>query len=85
MFIRFACHLICVQCANDILNCFRELEDSLKSKYAVEDETFVIFEQPNSKSGGRVWITKNRKRPQQASAKMTARKTMVLIAYTASK
>ena len=68
------------KCANDILNCFRELEDSLKSKYAVEDETFVLFEQPNSKSGGRVW-----KRPQQASAKMAARKTMVLIAYTANK
>ena len=28
---------------------------------------------------------KNRKRPQQASAKMTARKTMVIIAYTANK
>ena len=43
--------LLGVQCANDILNCFRELEDSVNSKYAVEDETFVLFEQPNNTTG----------------------------------
>ena len=51
----------------------------------MEDETFVLFEQPNTKSRRRVWISKNRKRRQHASANMTARKTMVLIAFTANK
>lgn len=71
-----------VQCATSLLQLLNELGSEKYSKYAVEDETFVLYSAPPSKRHSRVWIRKDEKRPQEVSSRLTTRKTMLLIAFS---
>ena len=75
-----------VSCANAIAGVLESLGDNAFSLYATEDETTILFDEPSTKRGSRVWIARRERRSQVTTRNtMTNRKVMLAIAFTANK
>lgn len=62
-----------------------EMGDLRYDNYAVVDETWVKYDKENTKSNCYAWIPKDAKRLQIVSNKLTPRKCLAVIAFTANK
>lgn len=75
-----------ISCANTIASVLDSMGDDAISLFATEDETTILFEEPPTKRGSRVWLAADERRPQVTMRNtMTTRKVMLAIAFTANK
>lgn len=74
-----------INCARAIKETLMELGDDRYSRYVVEDETWVNFDEEYTHSSARVWVAKDANRPQIVASRLTPRKALVLIAVSANK
>ena len=69
-----------VECCQDILSMFNSKAMSfIASHYVVEDESWFVWDQKERRNA---WIEKKQTRPTVARARITKRKTMLLVAIT---
>jgi len=62
-----------------------DLAESVYLNYVIEDETWVTFKPITSMSESKVWLKKGEKVPRIVKPEMTAKKTMLMVAFTANK
>lgn len=72
-----------VECATALVELFEQYSiDDLMNRFAVEDETWILFDSQLSKQENKAWISPAAKRPRVVRSVMTNKKTMVLLAFT---
>ena len=74
-----------VEAAAAILHLLTEIGEDRYDHYACEDETWIRFDYEETSRSSRVWQPKGTPRPQVYSNKLTPRKTLVMIVFTANK
>lgn len=74
-----------VKAARTIRDTLLEMGPDRYDSYACEDETWVRFDIEHTSSSSKVWLPAGSTRPQVASNKLTRRKCLVIIAFTANK
>jgi hypothetical protein len=74
-----------VQSAHAIRSRLLEIGERRYSEYIVEDETWVKFDIEYTSSTASQWVKKSESRPVAVSSKLTPRKCLVMVAFTASK
>ena len=74
-----------VGCAKAIKKKICQLGSNATQYYACEDETWVFFDSHGTKQENKVWLKKDSKRPRLVKPRLTARKALLLIAFTCDK
>lgn len=74
-----------VEAASAILDRLTQIGEDRYDHYACEDETWIRFDYEETSSSSRVWLPKGTPRPQVYSNKLTPRKCLVMIVFTANK
>ena len=74
-----------VQCATNLSTHLNNMREQRFSHYVVEDESIVYFDPTFTRSDARVWLPQTQKRPQIPAIKMTPRKCLLVIAFSANK
>lgn len=74
-----------VGCAKGMKKNICQLGGNAAQYYACEDETWVFFDSCGTKQENKVWLKKGEKRPRVVKRGLTARKALLLVAFTCDK